>query len=116
MKIKFLTFCLASVLLSSPTIVNAGNTVSEVEKILFYDGGKLIYIYPKGGVKNPPSCHDAVGGGDYYSFSSERPMAKEYISGLLSAQARKATVQFWGKGACIDQAVAETLNYFRIEN
>lgn len=100
------------ILLSAPSF--AGTTVSTIAKILVYDTGMLIYVYPTGGVANPPACHGS--NGDYYSFSATRPMAKEYLSALLSAQARGATVSLWGADECNDQSVSETLRYLRIEN
>ncbi len=92
----------------------AGVTSSTIDKILVYDTDMLIYVYPDGGVTNPPACHGS--NGNYYSFSATRPMAKEYLSILLSAQARKATVRIWGAGACNDQPMSETLWYLRIES
>lgn len=102
------------ILLASSLPLYAGVTVSTVDKILLVDSSMLIYVYPKNGVTNPPTCHGS--NGNYYSFSATRPMAKEYLSALLSAQARGATVTFTGAGACNDQSVSETLRYFRIEN
>ncbi len=115
MKYKLLTYFGASLLAVFSSLANAGSTRAEVERVLFYDGGNLVYVYPKGGVDNPPACHDSNSGGDYYSFSVNRSMANEYISGLLAAQARKVLVTFWGKDSCIDQNNSETLSYFRIE-
>ena len=90
----------------------AGVTGSTIDKILVYDGDMLVYVYPVGGVTNPPACHGS--NGDYYSFSINRPMAKEYLSVLLAAQARNASVILYGKGACEDQSVSETLFYLQI--
>ena len=40
----------------------------------------------------------------------------EYLAALIAAQARGATVSFWGKGVCTDQSYSETLDYIRIES
>lgn len=93
---------------------HAGNAYTMIDRILLYDGGMLVYVYPRGGVPNPPSCHGS--NGDYYSFSMTRPMAKEYLATLLSAQARGATVFFRGSDACTDQSVSETLMYFWVDS
>ena len=71
-----------------------------------------MYVYPVGGVLNPPGCHGS--NGSYYSFSLARPRAKEYLAGLLVAQSQGATVSFYGTGTCTDQSVSETLAYYSI--
>lgn len=43
------------------------DTTAKIEKILMYEGGNLVYIYPVGGVQNKPACHGY--NGDYLSFS-----------------------------------------------
>ena len=90
---------------------NAHNT-AKIKDLLFYEAGNLIYIYPEGGVQNPPPCHGA--NGDYISYSLSRPMAKEYLSGLLTAFTTQKTVNFSTTGDCTDQSVSETLRYFII--
>ncbi|MDR6984477.1 hypothetical protein J2X32_003121 [Rheinheimera pacifica] len=50
------------------------DTTAKIDKILMYEGGNLVYIYPVGGVQNKPACHGS--NGDYLSFSMARPMAK----------------------------------------
>ena len=52
------------------------DTTAKIDKILMYEGGNLVYIYPVGGVQNKPACHGS--NGDYLSFSMARPMAKDY--------------------------------------
>ena len=107
---KTITITLIALL---PLLATASTTTTTISRVLFWDGGNLIYVYPTGGLPtNAPSCHGS--NGSYYSFSTTRSMAKEYISGLLSAQARKATVTIYGKGDCIDQSNSETLHYFSI--
>lgn len=101
-----------AVLLAFSPAANAGTSSSLIERILIYDGGMLVYVYPAGELSNPASCHTSA----YYKFSMTRPLAKEYLGALLSAQARGAVVSIWGKGSCDDQSHAETLDYFRIEN
>ncbi|MCO7226713.1 hypothetical protein [Pleionea sp. CnH1-48] len=90
----------------------AGNTTAKIEKILMYEEGDLVYVYPEGGVKNPASCHGA--NGDYYSFKMSRPRAKEYLSVLMVAFTAQKDVFFRSREACIDQSVSETLSYFVI--
>lgn len=91
----------------------SGETIAPIHRILIYELNMLVYVYPVGGVVNPPACHGAAG--DFYSFSLLRPAAKEYLDALLSAQARKVNVDLVGKGDCIDYSVSETLSYFRID-
>lgn len=92
----------------------AGNTTAKIEKILMYEQADLVYIYPVGGVVNPPACHGS--NGDYMTFKMSRPMAKEYLSVLLMAFAAQKTVEFRTEGACIDQSVSDTLRYFSVIN
>lgn len=92
----------------SSAVCQASVTTAKIQRILIYEGGSLVYVYPAGGILNPPSCANAT----YYSFSMNRPRAKEYLAGLLAAQAQGATVNFYGSGACTDQSVSEALAYF----
>ena len=105
-----LASCLIGLALSYAA--GASGVAARIERILIFEGGNLVYVYPVGGLVNPPSCHGA--NGNYYSFSLSRPRAKEYLAGLLSAQAQGATVSFYGTGSCEDQSVSETLSYFSI--
>jgi hypothetical protein len=104
-----LVACLVGTMVSN---VAAATTNARIDRILIYETGNLVYVYPVGGVLNPPGCHGS--NGNYYSFSLNRPRAKEYLAGLLSAQAQGAVVEFTGTGACTDQSVSETLAYFMI--
>ncbi|MDX1463942.1 MAG: hypothetical protein R3359_12865 [Marinirhabdus sp.] len=88
------------------------DTVAKIEKILMYEGGNLVYIYPVGGVQNKPACHGA--NGDYLSFSMARPMAKEYLSVLMMAFAMQKTVEFRTYANCVDQSVSDTVMYFTV--
>lgn len=106
------TVLASAILLISPSAMT-GDTTARVERVLLWSDGNMVYVYPAGGVVNPPACHGS--NGDYYSFSMSRPMAKEYLGALLSAQARGVNVFFIGTGTCSDQSVSETLSYFRIE-
>jgi hypothetical protein len=90
------------------------DTTAKIEKILMYEGGNLVYIYPVGGVQNKPACHGS--NGDYLTFSMARPMAKEYLSMLMLAFAAQKTVEFRTEGACIDQSVSDTIRYFSVLN
>lgn len=96
------------------SVATANVTSARIERILIYEAGDLVYVYPVGGVSNPPACHGA--NGNYLSFSLARPRAKEYLAGLLAAQAAGATVNFYGSGACSDQSVSETLSYYSIDS
>lgn len=91
----------------------AGETVGTIARILLYSDGNLVYVYPVGGVTNPPACHGS--NGNYYSFSMSRPMAKEYLAALIAAQARGALVVLRGTGTCQDQSVSETLQYLSVD-
>lgn len=79
-----------------------------------YEQGNIVYIYPAGGVQNPPTCHGS--NGDYLSFKMDRPMAKEYLSVLMMAFATQKTVWFRTYRNCVDQSVSETIMYFRVNN
>ena len=94
----------------------AGSTTGTISRILFIETGAkgLIYIYPEGGVNDPPACHGS--NGDYYSFKADRPMAQEYITGLLAAFAAGKTVFLRGRNECVDQGVSETLLYFYVDS
>ena len=92
----------------------ASNTTTTIDKILYTKWSMLVYVYPEGGIPSPPSCHGS--NGDYYSFSIDGPMAKEYLAALMSAQARQSSVWLVGHHDCIDQSVSETLNYFQVND
>lgn len=100
--------------LISPAISLAASTTAKIDRILFVETGAkgLVYIYPKGGVTDPPACHGA--NGDYISFKADRPMAKEYISGLMAAMMANKTVRMRTAGDCLDQSVSDTLRYFTV--
>src|SRR4051812_35525347 len=98
--------------LALPFAAGASTNSARIARILIFDGGSLVYVYPVGGVVGAPACHDPNRA--YYSFSLNRPHGKEYLSGMLAAQAQGATVVFYGSGGCEDQNVTETLSYFAI--
>ena len=95
------------------SLAKALDTTAVIDKILVYEDGMYVYIYPVGGVQNPLPCHGS--NGDYFSFSLTRPIAQVYLQSLLAAHARKVPVFFRSAEDCIDQSVSETLQYFRIE-
>ena len=105
-----LATCLIGLALSCAASASAVS--ARIERLLIFEDGNLVYVWPVGGLPNPPSCHGS--NGNYYSFSLNRPRAKEYLAGLLAAQAQGATVTFYGTGTCQDQSVSETLSYFSI--
>jgi hypothetical protein len=90
----------------------ASNTVATIQSVLLLSGANLVYVYPTGGVINEASCGGS--NGSYYSFSMSRTMGNAYLAALLAAQARGATVTFYGTGGCTDQSVSETLDYFTV--
>jgi hypothetical protein len=94
--------------------VAQANTVAKIERILLYEDGNIMYIYPVGGVQNAPACHDS--NGNYISYKMNRPMAKEYLSLLMTAFVAKKTVTFRTAGDCIDQSVSDTLFYFSVSD
>ena len=79
-----------------------------------YEDGNLVYIFPAGGVQNPPACHGS--NGDYLSFKMDRPMAKEYLSVLMMAFVSQKKVYFRTYRDCVDQSVSDTIKYFRVDN
>ena len=109
--IKQLTIFLGIFLYSQFSL---SDTAAKITQILMFEGGNIVYIYPEGGVRNPPPCHGS--NGDYLSFSMGRPMAKEYLSVLMMAFAANKTVSFRTEGACIDQSISETIRYFSVIN
>ncbi len=90
------------------------DTTAKIDKILMYEGGNLVYIYPVGGVQNKPACHGS--NGDYLSFSMARPMAKDYLSVLMMAFAMQKTVSFRTYRDCVDQPMSDTIAYFTIHS
>ncbi|WMS87502.1 hypothetical protein [Pleionea litopenaei] len=94
--------------------VNAANFIAKIDRILFVEGTNKnrIYVYPEGGVKHAPACHGE--NGDYMSFNMERPMAKEYMSGLMMAMSADKRVGFFIEDSCVDQDVSATLRYFLV--
>ncbi|WP_206606058.1 hypothetical protein [Steroidobacter cummioxidans] len=101
--------CILALALSSAA--SASTTRATIKELLISES--LVYVYPTGGVLNPPGCHGS--NGNYYSFSFNRPRAKEYLAGLLAAKSQGATVIFYGTGNCTDQPnISETLSYFSI--
>lgn len=107
---------IALILLFSPLMAEAAWTTAKIDRILFVESGTsgLVYVYPEGGVTNPPECHGS--NGDYISFKADRPMAKEYISGLMAAMMADKKVGFRTFDECLDQSVSVTLMYFFIDN
>jgi hypothetical protein len=93
---------------------SSADTTAKISRILMYEGGNLVYIYPSGGVQNPPACHGS--NGEYLSFKMNRPMAKEYLSVLMMAFAAQKTVYFRTYGDCVDQSVSDTIMYFWVDN
>lgn len=102
----FLLLCLS--------LSSFADTTAKISNILMYEQGNIVYIYPAGGVQNPPTCHGS--NGDYLSFKMDRPMAKEYLSVLMMAFATQKTVWFRTYRNCVDQSVSETIMYFRVNN
>ena len=102
-----------SVLLMLPFITKA-DTTAKISQILLYEDGNLVYIYPEGGVQNPPACHGS--NGNYLSFKLDRPMAKEYLSLLMMAFAAQKTVWFRTHRDCVDQSVSDTIMYIKVMN
>ena len=108
-------FCIGLIcLIGFAASTQAGSTTATIDKIMIYEAGMLVYVYPTGGVTAPPACHGAWG--DYLSFSMNRPLAKEYLVALMNAQARNVQVLLVGSGDCVDQAWSETLDYVQLNN
>ena len=99
-------------LLLGATPADATAVRAKIEAILLYEDGDLVYIYPVGGVPNPPSCHGT--NGNYLSFKMNRPRAREYLSALLAAQASNRDVTLYHANACVDQTVSVTLRYLTV--
>jgi hypothetical protein len=110
---RVITIVIASFITLSLPSAQAGESNDTVKTILLFEGGNLLYIYPTNGVKVAPACHNRTNG-DYYTISMARPMAKQYLAALMTAQAMGYIVNFRGTGACNEQSFAETLLYFAI--
>jgi hypothetical protein len=54
------------------------DTTAKIDKILMYEGGNLVYIYPVGGVQNKPACHGSNG----QSMGSESLISVEKEKGI----------------------------------
>ncbi|HEY0924149.1 hypothetical protein [Rheinheimera pacifica] len=106
------TFLVALIILFSAGV--QADTTAKIDKILMFESGNLVYIFPVGGVQNKPACHGS--NGDYLSFSMARPMAKEYLSVLMMAFAMQKTVSFRTYRDCIDQPMSDTIMYFTVDN
>ncbi len=96
------------------SVLSTADTTAKIDKILMYEDGNLVYIFPVGGVQNKPACHGS--NGDYLSFSMARPMAKEYLSVLMMAFAAQKTVDFRTTRSCVDQPMSDTISYFTVLN
>lgn len=94
----------------------ASVTTAKISKILVVDSTKRVYVYPVGGISMPAACATSASATSYYSFSTDRPLSREYLSMLLSAQASGKTVSLYGKDSCVDQSGIETLNYLTINS
>ena len=92
----------------------AGSFPARIQSILLCEECDLVYVYPVGGVQNPPTCHGS--NGNYTSFKMSRPRAKEYLAALLVAQAGGKTVVFVTAGNCIDQPMSDTLRYIQVDS
>lgn len=105
-------------MISNQAIANGVFTfTAQLEKMTFYEDAGIIIIYPKGGINVPDGIvKNTCATSDYISFSSNRAMAKEYLSGLLSAYATKAPVQLTLYNDCVDHSVSHTLLYFSLED
>jgi hypothetical protein len=90
----------------------AGSVTTTINKIQLYETGMLVSIWLSSPMSGSPSC-DTVGGA-YISFSMTRPMSQEYLTALMAAQSRQATVTFSGSNDCVDQADVETLLLFQV--
>ena len=94
--------------------ITKADTTAKISQILLYEDSNLVYIYPEGGVQNPPACHGS--NGNYLSFKLDRPMAKEYLSLLMMAFAAQKTVWFRTHRDCVDQSVSDTIMYIKVMN
>ena len=99
-------------LISTSALATFDGGTAKIEKVLVYEQGDLVYIFPEGGVQNAPSCHGS--NGDYVSFRMNRRRAKEYLSVLLTAFMAQKPVEFRIEESCIDQSISATLSYFII--
>lgn len=97
-------------LLSTNAFATFDGGTSKIEKVLVYEQGDLVYVFPEGGVQNAPSCHGS--NGDYISFRMNRRRAKEYLSVLLTAFMAEKPVEFRIEESCVDQSISATLSYF----
>ena len=95
-------------------LASSGDTFDKISAILMYEQAGLVYIYPEGGVQNPPSCQ--APNVNYLSFKLARPMGKEYLSVLMMAFSLQKKVYFRTARDCVDQSTSDTILYFRVMN
>lgn len=105
---------LFAILVGCSSLTSAADFQARIAGLLFFERGDLVYIYVEGGTKDRPSC--AGSNGDYISFSMARPRAKQYLAGLMFAYAAKKPVTFRTLGACVDQPISDTLDYFLVSD
>jgi hypothetical protein len=92
----------------------ASTTTATIAQVVLIKDGKLVFVYPTGGIHDPATCA-AGGGGSYYSFSYSGAAASTYLATLLAARASGATVTFYGSNSCTAQSnVSETLSTFSV--
>jgi hypothetical protein len=103
---------LGGILLVAPA--GASTTTATVAQVLLIKDGKLVFVYPTGGIHDPATCATG-GGGAYYSFSYSGAAASTYLASLLAARASGATVTFYGSNSCTAQPnSSETLSTFSV--
>lgn len=112
MKMKTIIIFICLVFLASNAF--SSSLTAKISRILVIDRTKLVYVYPVGGISTPAACATSSSAKILYSFSTDRPLAREYLSMLLSAQASGRTVSLYGKNTCVDQTGIETIDYIVI--
>ena len=95
----------------------AGTTTAKIDRIMLWEAGNLMYIFPKGGVQDPASCHDGKLNGDYLTMDMSRPMAEEYLSLMMMALTTKKTVTFkTSYPDCPEQSFVESIVFVSVGN
>lgn len=110
----YMVHALWSLMLFADTAIADLTLMAKIDKLLVWDEGGLIYVYPDKPITPlagtaGETCHGSWG--NYTSFAIDRAAAPHYMSLLTSAYVMKEPVYLILYDDCIDQSVSLTLKY-----